>query len=315
MSDSAKTLQEQLTRWTADGLIDARQAERIAAAEAGRMALAPERRVPIIAEVLGYVGAVVAFSAAFITVHQVFHHLTRVADLAVAGVFGAGLLAAGAAVPAAREPALARLRSVLWLLATIAAAAFAFVLTKDFLHLSDINAGLVTEAAALACAWPTWWVTRSAVQNIAAFAGAVALAETGLFKLDAHAGIFAAGLALWLVSAAWAAATWLRYLVPELAGLLLAGAGLLAGAIIAMDRAAGQVLAILTVAGLFIIGVLARRVLPIVFGAIGTVYIVPDLARRYLPGSVWAPLSVGVVGLVLCGAAIWLARSRHSARS
>lgn len=55
--------------------------------------------------------------------------------------------------------------------------------------------------------------------------------------------------------------------------------------------------------------------LPIVFGAIGTIWIVPEVAHDYLPGSVWAPLSVAVTALVLCGAAIWLARSRHSARA
>ena len=315
MTESAKTLREQLTRWTADGLIDARQAYRIEAAETARTALSPQRRVPVIAEILGYVGTVVAISAAFITVHQVFHHVTRVTELAIAGVAGVGLLTAGAAVPSAREPALARLRGVLWLLATIAVVAFTGVLARDFLHLSDMNASLAAEATALACAWPTWWVTKSPVQNLAAFAATVALTETALFQIDPHAGRFAFGLAFWLISAAWAAATWRRYLVPELTGLLLAGTGLLIGALVAMEAAAGQALAVLTVAGLFGIGVLTRKVLPIVFGAIGTIYIVPDVTRRYLPGSLWAPLSAGVVGLVLCGTAIWLARSRRAAKA
>ncbi|MGI9007695.1 MAG: hypothetical protein ACR2FU_16105 [Streptosporangiaceae bacterium] len=314
MAESAETLHEQLARWTAGGLIEAGQAGRIEAAETARMVTATPRRLPLIAEVLGYVGAVVAVAAAIIAVPQVFRPVPPVAELAIAAVAGAGLLVAGAAVPAAREPALARLRSVLWLLATIAVAAFAGVLARHFLHLADKNALLAAEVAWLAGAGPLWWRTRSAAQHLAAFAGVVALAETGLDRIDPQAGSFGFGLTLWLVAAVWAAATWRGYLRPELAGLLLAGTGLLTGAMIAMDAAAGQALAAATVTGLFVTGVLSRRVLPIVFGAIGTIWIVPEVAHRYLPGSAWAPLSVAVTGLVLCGAAIWLARSRHTAQ-
>ena len=314
MAGSGRTLHEQLARWTAAGLIDAAQAGRIEAAETARMAALPARRAPLVAEILGYVGAVVAVSAAIITAHQLFRHVPPAVELALAAAAAAGLLAAGAAMPTAREPALARLRNVLWLLATVAVAAFTGLLTRDFLHLADKSAILAAEAAWLACAGPLWWRTRSAVQHLATFAGVVALAETCLDRIDPHVGGFGYGLSLWLVAAAWAAATWRGYLVPALAGLLLAGAGLLTGAVIAMDAAAGQALAVLTVAALFLAGVLSRQVLPIVFGAIGTIWIVPAVAHRYLPGSVWAPLSVTVTGLVLCAAAIWLARSRHAAR-
>lgn len=314
MAGSVQTLHEQLARWTAGGLIDAAQAGRIETAETVRTAQAPARRLPLVAEILGYVGAVLAVSAAVITAHQLFRHVPPAVELAIAAAAAAGLLIAGAAVPAAREPALARLRSVLWLLATVAVAAVAGILTRDFMHLADKNAILGAEVAWLVCACPLWWRSRSAAQHLAAFAGVVALTETGLDRIDPHGGSFGYGLALWLVAAAWAAAAWRGYLRPELAGLLLAGAGLLTGAVIAMDAAAGQALAVLTVAALFVTGVLSRRVLPIVFGAIGTIWVVPEVAHRYLPGSVWAPLSVTVTGLVLCAAAIWLARSRRAVR-
>lgn len=315
MTEQAKVLHEQLTRWTADGLIDPGQAGRIEAAEAARTGITSQRRVPIVAEILGYVGAVVAITAAFISVRQVFHHITPTADLAIAAVAGAGFLIAGAAVRAAREPALARLRSVLWLFGTIAVAGFAEVLTRNFLHFTDRHAVLTAELAWVACAWPLWWVSRSVIQHLAAFSGTVALVETSLFLIDPHAGKFGFGLALWLLAAAWAVAAWRRYLTPELTGLLLGGAGLVIGAVLAMDPVTGQVLAVATLAGLYAVGVLTRRVLPMAFGAIATVYIVPDLAQRYLPGSVWAPMSVGVVGLVLSGAAIWLARSRRAGQA
>jgi hypothetical protein len=75
-----------------------------------------------------------------------------------------------------------------------------------------------------------------------------------------------------------------------------------------MEHAAGVLLAMTTVAGLFACGVLMHRVLLIGIGAVGTVYVIPDAANRYLPGSVAAPLAVALVGLVLLAAALWLAR-------
>lgn len=314
MANSAGTLHEQLARWTAEGLIDASQAGRIEAAETARVALAPRRRLPLVAEILGYVGAVVAVTAGIITVHQVFRHVPPAAELAIAAVAAAGLLVAGAAVPAAREPALSRLRSVLWLLATAATAAFAAILANEFLHLPGRDTALIAAAAGLACAAPLYWRNRSVAQHLALAAGTAGVIEAGISRIDPHASSFWFGFALWLLAAAWGAATWRGYLKPTFIGLPLAGVGLLTGAMIAMEAAAGQALAMVTVAGLFVTGVLTRRVLPIVFGAIGTILIVPAVAQRYLPGSVWAPLSVAVAGLVLCGAAIWLARSHRTAR-
>jgi hypothetical protein len=72
------------------------------------------------------------------------------------------------------------------------------------------------------------------------------------------------------------------------------------------------VLALLTVAGLLTAGVVARRVLLIGIGATGTLYVIPAVAARYLPGSLAAPLAVAMVGLVLLGVAMWLTRHRRT---
>jgi hypothetical protein len=45
------------------------------------------------------------------------------------------------------------------------------------------------------------------------------------------------------------------------------------------------------------------------FGRRGVVQIVPQTAIRYLPASAAAPLAVFVVGVLLVGIALWLARS------
>jgi Predicted membrane protein (DUF2157) len=318
MSDSAGSmlLREQLDRWTAAGLIDADQAGRIEAAEVARLQAQaePRRRMPLVAEVLGYLGAVLAATAIAVALRQVWTHVPPAAWLALAAVLAVGFLIAGALIRPGNEPAFGRLRSVLWLLATAGAAGFTAVLMTKFLHLADSSVAVLVAAAWLICAIPLWWVTRSAIQQVAAFGGAIALIETGLDKFDPHAGTLSYGLALWVLAAAWGVATARGMLLPRITGLVISGVGALSGALFAMssDNAAGQVLGLLTVAGLLTAGVVARRVLLIGIGAAGTLYVIPAVASRYLPGSLAAPLAVAVVGLVLFAVAMWLTRQRRT---
>ena len=309
-SPDSGALREQLARWTAAGLIDRDQAGRIEAAERERAATLPRRRLPLVAEVLGYVGAVIAVTAIVVTVHQVWKHVPTAAEMATAGLIAVGLLLAGGALRTDIDSALARLRSVLWLLSTAGAAAFVAVLTGRYLHLADADVAVATAAAALAYAVPLWWRARSALQHLAAFGAAVALLETGIDRIDPHAGIFMFGIAMWVLALAWGIAASRGCLAPAPAGMLLAGAGALVGAIIAMDHPAGVLLAMTTVAGLYACGILMHQVPLIGIGAVGTLYVVPHAASRYLPGSVAAPLAVAVIGLVLLGVALWLARHR-----
>src|SRR5215469_341275 len=98
MAESPGALRDQLARWTAAGLIDVEQADRIQAAERERAGTLRPRRLPLVAEVLGYAGAVIAITAIVMTVHQVWKHVPTVIELATAGVIGVGLLLAGAAL-------------------------------------------------------------------------------------------------------------------------------------------------------------------------------------------------------------------------
>ncbi len=320
MSDSAGTmlLREQLQRWTAAGLIDADQAGRIEAAEQAGAHLQPRRRVPLVAEVLGYVGSVLAATAIGVALHQVWRHVPPAAWLAFAAVLAVGLLIAGAVVRTGGEPAFARLRSVLWLLATASAAGFISGPDRKVPASGRQQRGAIGRGGLAGMRDPA--LVADQVGGTAS--GHLrrcdrACTETGLDKIDPHAGPFGYGLTLWALAVVWGVAAGRGYVVPRITGLLLSGAGALTGALIAMisDNAPGQVLGMLTVAGLLTAGVAARRVLLIGIGAAGTLYVIPDVASRYLPGSLAAPLAVAMVGLVLFGIALWLARHHRSAGS
>ncbi|HEY2549065.1 MAG TPA: DUF2157 domain-containing protein [Streptosporangiaceae bacterium] len=315
-------LRDQLAGWIAAGLIDEGQARRIDAAEQEQLeAVAPGRltetaaghRLPLIAEVLGYLGAAIAVAGGVITVGQSWQSIPAPVQLALFAVAAIGLLGVGAAMPAGKEPAFARLRSVVWLLATASVTAFAAVLTQRYLDVPGSDSAMIWAAAWLACAAPLWWRTRSALQHLAAFGGTITLAEIIFDRLDSAAGIFGYGLALWIICLLWAAATQAGYLPPRGTGFVLSGAGLLTGAIICTEAGDGLPLAILTVAGLLTAGIMTRRVLVIVIGAIGAMYVVPYTAAKYLPGSVGTPPAAALTGLALLGMALWLARKHHQA--
>jgi hypothetical protein len=327
-SASGRDLDEQLTRWTAEGLIDAGQATRIAAAEAARLEslgaeVSPDRpgterpvpapaarRAPLAAEALGYIGGALAIVAGFSVIPMLWPGIPTGAELALAAVAATAFWAAGAVLRTDGEPAFRRLRAVLWLLSTASLAAFVGVVAAQLWDLGATTAGLVTAAVVTVYAVLLWWRTRAVLQHLAMFAGTAVVAATGVASLAPGSGAWGPGLAVWAVSVLWGTAAYRGYLVPVSAGYVAAGIGLLTGAQMTMQTAAGHGLALATVAGLLAAGVVLRRVLLLGFAAVGIIVMVPQTATRYLPTSAAAPLAVFVVGLSLLGVALWLAKSR-----
>ena len=258
-SQALPELNEQLVRWTAAALIDPVQARQIAEHEAARAAsteaIAGHRRLPLVAEVLGYVGAVVAVAALVVAVRQFWPHVPAGVQLAFAGTVAVLLTLAGVALRTAKEPAAVRLRSVLWLLATGSAAAFVAILGDRFLRMSYEDVAVITAAAWTACAIPLWWRGRTALLQLSLFAGSVVLVETSIDRIVANAPGWEYGLGLWLLSMLWGAAAWRGYLTSRTAGLAASGSGVIVGAIITTDTAAGVVFALATVAGVLAAGI------------------------------------------------------------
>lgn len=337
---SAADLHGHLDCWVAEGLIDAAQAARIEAAEAARagqppagvtlasepMPSLPEQlqpppvsgkararpvpRVPLVAEALGYVGGVLALAAGFLVVRELWPGIPAGAELAFAAVACVALGAAGAALRTTTAPASRRLHSVLWLMSTASLSAFTGVLADRVWQLSSVDTALVTAATATAYAAALWLRTQAVLQHLAVFASAAVLIGTAVTRLGPGLGSWGPGLGVWALSALWAVAVLRGYLRPRATGYLAAGIGLLIGAEMTMQVAAGHVLAIATVAGLLAAGVSLRRAWLVVLGAVGVLIMVPQTATRFLPTSAAAPLAIFVVGLVLLGSAVWLAKRR-----
>jgi hypothetical protein len=272
------------------------------------------RALPLVVEALGYLGAAIAISAGFVAVKQMWPRMPSTAMLWFTGVAAVVLIVIGAVLRTSGQPAYARLRSVLWLLATVAGADCAALVANHVLGIGDRGVLLTSAAAWTLLAIPLWWFARSALQHVVMFGGLIALLSAGLYELDATLRVAGYGVAIWVLSTLWGVLAYRVNLAPPTAGLAVASGGVLAGATMTMGSAVGQALAWLTVGGLFAIGVAMHRVMFVGFGAAGTLWVVPVTASRYLPGTFTAPLAGAVAGLVLLAIALWLARARKHTR-
>jgi Predicted membrane protein (DUF2157) len=328
-------LRRQLDRWVAQGLIDASQATRIEVAETARAEQAPgspaesqaagevravsrtpsaTSRAPLVAEALGYCGGVLAIAAGILMVREFWRGIPTGAELALAAVASIGLGAAGAALQATSHAVFRRLRSALWLMSTASLAAFAGVLAEQVWKFSPVSTALVAAAAATAYGAALWLRTRALLQHLAMFASAAVLVGTAVARLGPDSGTWGPGLGVWALSVLWVVAVTRGYLAPRATGYFAAGIGLLIGAQLTMPVAAGQALAVATVAGLLAAGVLLRQAWLVALGAVGVLQVVPQTAARYLPTSAAAPLAIFVAGVVLLGSAVWLAKRRAGSR-
>jgi len=275
---------------------------------------APEAgsRTPLAVEALGYLGGALAITAGLVAVRQFWPDTTAGDELGLAGAAAAALAVGGAVTPAGRNAAFGRLRSAAWVLSVIALAAFTGVLCDQILRLPGDGTATLIGAVSACYATVLWRQARTAPLHLALFCAAAVTAGGAAAWLGLRS--WGPGLAIWALSLLWAVAVERGVLTPAWAGHLTAGAGLLLGAELAMQIAAGHVLAIATVLALLAAGVVTRRGWLLVFGVIGVLQVVPQTVARYLPRSAATPLAIFVIGLALLAVALWIAR-RHSKRA
>src|SRR5262249_32708032 len=214
------------------------EARRVDGDPPGTQAAPATRRVPVIAEAVGYVGVTVVLVAGLLAAEPAWPHWSTGLRLTLIAAVTVALAVAGAAVPAGRDPVWRRLRGLAWLLSVVGLALFAAGLADWVWHLSDQHIGLVTAGTATAYSLVLWLRHTTVPQHLALFAAVTSL--TAVVIAEPGTPSWWPGIGVWLVSAMWLIAGSRGWLRPVAAALPAAGAGMLAGSELVIDAAGSR---------------------------------------------------------------------------
>lgn len=154
------------------------------------------RRIPAAAEALGYLGGILAAVGLTLAVAQWWSDMLTMTRLLVVGAAAVVLTIVGFFVPEQDDPALARLRWFLWLLATTAGGAFGAVLAIDAIDFDrDEHVVLTIAGFVLVLGGALWaWRDRPLQQVTTLIASAVVIGTLAGMAVN-HV---ASGVAVWV---------------------------------------------------------------------------------------------------------------------
>lgn len=177
-------------RWRSAGLITAEEERAVVGYERAHAAIAapPVSHAPVVAEVLGYVGAILAAIGIAIVVANV--ELTPRTGATLAVVLGVLLIVTGAAIPDADAGPWWRFRQVLWLLGLVGITIAVGIGVGEIAGRSGAAVVLWCGLAAAVVGAPLYGRRNRPVQFLACTAGLVAATISGMLLLGG--GILAA---------------------------------------------------------------------------------------------------------------------------
>ena len=292
-----------LQRATESGVVTADQAAALLtlAAVARRGAGAVERGprgVPVVVEILGYLGAVLAMVGAATLVAQLWDDMASWSRLALVGSLAVGLWGAGAVVDESADPVLWRLRGFLWLLSSAAAALFAGLLAVDVFGWAPEPVAVFVGTVTALYAGSLWRLRDRPAQYLAFVAGVIAVLAGASAWVDGPGMV---GLVLWAFGAVWLVLGWRRIVVPAAIalvaapGLMLVAAGVTGGSWESLAPLFGLV----TAAGLFAAGTLLKEFLITGVGVAGVFVYLPMSGAEYFGETIGVPIVLLATGVLL----------------
>jgi hypothetical protein len=301
------TLHDRLATWVAAGLISEDQATRIIAFERSSPP-EPSKRLPLIAEALGYLGGALALIALFILAEQFWADLEVWGRLTLLGVVTLALLIAGWSIRAASHEAVDRLGGFLWAMAVIGAGVWFGLLAVEQFDTAEQTGFLIGSLGALAISTSLWWLRRKSLQHIVLFASLIAVSMATVAQFD-HAPDELYGLGLWGLGVIWLFLTWGGVLAPRRTAYAVGAVAALFGPqILIGDRGWPLLLGTVVAAALLAASVSQRELVLLGLGAAGIFLFVPQLVFHYFADSLGAPVALLLSGALLVGGAIALAR-------
>ena len=328
---SADTLEGRLARWVESGIITVDQAEAIRVQESsGRteaeaqaspdVALGTGTRVPVMAEVLGYVGGALAIAALIAIIGEYWNDLGEVGQLGLAGLVAVVCLAGGGALARLKAPQAKRLGYFLLFLGVAATGALAG-LAANMLTVDPELPFVVASACALGVAAVVWWFHKTALQLVAVTGSVAVLVTSSAVLWGGNDTGQIVAYSFMLLGALWCAAGQLGLLRPRTTAWVLGSAGVLVGPQLLIAESydtSGEYLVMGLLVSLALIGAAlwVGRTAPLGFGAAGIVIYVPQLLFEFFEDTIGAPIGLLAAGvlLVAMSALVIVARPRLKTR-
>ena len=308
----------QLKDWLREGVISADQAELMRVTALGppteEEGGASERRIPLVTEILGYVGAALAIWAVAFLAAEFWANLTDWAQASLFAVLSLVLFVGGVTLLGTKEEALQRLSSVLWTGAVGSLAGALFIIFEPIAGFSMELTWTFIGAIATAVAVGMMWKQPSVLQHIVLFAAALTTIVS-LLTLGPEPELFVYGFVVWGFGMAWILIARAGVLPRLNVGMILGGLAMLYGAQIAAieDTAAFGVLLGLGTAGVLAgAGVLLKEKLTIILGGIGIFMFVPQAMFHFFGEEMGAMFGLFFSGLLIIGLAVMFGRHKEA---
>lgn len=304
-------LERMLQRWLSAGFITQAQADAIRASEERQAD--SSRSVPILAEVIAYVGAIFVLSAATFVGSQVWTDLRSGAQLLIVVLATGVLWAGGWLMRSGRHPMIQRLVSVLWFFSAGGLAWTADLIATDTLDIED-GYGLVIGAPLVLYSGLLYVCRRTPLQQVA-LAFSLALICAGLSDLAGGDDWF--GLLLWLLGVGWIVLTRSDRMTPRRTGYVLGAVGLLVGSqAVALEflestEAEGIVLGLVSAGALLYLSVAFGEMVLLGLGIAGLFLFLAQAMGEYLGDGLGAPVALFVAGIVLLFVALLSVRLKQ----
>ena len=262
------------------------------------------RRISLLTEAVAYVGVILLLAGGAAALGQRWNGIPSWGHVGVSAGVAVFFLLADIIGRQVREPAIQRLAGVLWFLSVAGAAGLAAheVYGNNNAAVTVLAVGLAVTVYSAAL----WLIRRSALQNVALFAGLVVtiLGIAGITVTVAggarSARWLAFALALWVFGLAWAGLGWQRYVEPLWvtipSGVILA---LIAPSLAAGDHGWMYAIGIATAAAAMAASVPLRNVPLLALGTLAMFSYVTSVVVRYLHQSLGAPSALAITGVLI----------------
>lgn len=310
-----ESVDELLTRWVAANLLSPEQSARIHQFERGRsvaVAASPPstpgarpfvgRRIPAIAEAMGYLGGVLAMVGLTLLVARYWPSMATGWKLLFSGGVAVAMALLGWAVPESKDAAFSRLRGFVWLVSMAASGLFAGVAAHDGGGITRPESITLSISIAVGVVGALMWQLRERfLQQVVTMAALVVAAATATseFASTGFVGLAVAAAGVGLLASSWLKPMSFPWLNVAVGSVTLLAAGL----VMRSDwMAAGLIFSVITSAAM-----LATEIAPMMH---------LDRARQRILGVVGlitllmgVPASIGFFAEragVLTGLIVWM---------